>query len=34
MNSEGEIMPLSGCCQRTSASMPTMAPVRMSTFGW
>ncbi len=26
--------PARGCCQRTSASTPTTAPVRRSSFGW
>ena len=33
-NSPGGIMPFSGCCQRTSASAPTMRPLAMSTLGW
>jgi len=34
MNSAGEIMPRSGCGQRTSASKPVMRPLERSTSGW
>ena len=34
MKSLGGTMPRRGCCQRTSASTPTMRPVASSTSGW
>jgi hypothetical protein len=34
MKSAGEIMPRSGCRQRTSASKPVMVPERSSIVGW
>ncbi len=33
-NSDGVIMPRTGCCQRNSASTATMRPLRISTLGW
>ncbi|MNT16342.1 hypothetical protein D3C72_1514410 [compost metagenome] len=30
----GATMPRSGCCQRSSASTPTMRPLAKSTCGW
>jgi hypothetical protein len=34
MNSSGEMKPRCGCGQRSSASTPSMRPVRVSTIGW
>ena len=34
MKSSGWIMPRVGCCQRTSASKPTIAPLCRSISGW
>ena len=34
MNASGGTSPRSGCCQRTRASSPTMAPLTRSTWGW
>ena len=31
---DGGMAPRCGCCQRSSASAPTIAPVRRSTSGW
>ena len=33
-NSPGEIIPLSGCFHRMSASKPLISPVKRSTIGW
>jgi len=33
-NSSGGIGPCCGCCQRASASTPTIRPVPRSAFGW
>ena len=34
MKVAGDSSPRSGCTQRSSASMPTTLPLRMSTWGW
>jgi hypothetical protein len=34
MNADGSTNPTSGSRQRTSASMPTICPLRISTCGW
>jgi hypothetical protein len=34
MNSSGETVPRTGCCQRISASTPPISPESSHTFGW
>jgi hypothetical protein len=34
MNTDGGTLPISGCCQRISASTPTTAPFEAEYVGW